>query len=47
VADQIEDDLIAFTDLAIITDLRYHNEYQIIKALAAKHRWKFIWVSHC
>jgi len=43
-ADEIETSLIAFTDVAFVTDLRYHNEYLILKALAHRRGWDFHWV---
>ena len=43
-ADEIETSLITFTDVALVTDLRYHNEHQILKALADRRGWQFYWV---
>jgi hypothetical protein len=43
-ADEIETSLVAFTDVALVTDLRYHNEHQILKALADRRGWQFYWV---
>jgi len=43
-ADEIETSLVAFTDVALVTDLRYHNEHQILKALAVRRGWQFYWV---
>lgn len=43
-ADEIETSLVAFTDVALVTDLRYYNEHQIIKALATRRGWQFYWV---
>jgi hypothetical protein len=44
-ADEIETAFTAFTtDVALVTDLRYHNEHQILKALATRRGWQFYWV---
>lgn len=43
-ADLIEEEMTAYIQVAVITDLRYHNEYQCLKALAEKRGWRFLWV---
>ena len=43
-ADLIEEEMLAYMQVAIITDLRYHNEYLCLKALAEKRGWRFLWV---
>lgn len=43
-ADLIEEEMLAYMQVAIVTDLRYHNEYLCLKALAEKRGWNFLWV---
>lgn len=43
-ADLIEEEMLAYIQVALITDMRYHNEYLCLKALAEKRGWRFLWV---
>lgn len=42
--DIIEEEMMTYIQVAIVTDLRYRNEYLCLQALAAKHGWNFQWV---
>lgn len=42
--DIIEEDLKSYVQLAVVTDMRYHNEYLCLRALAEKNQWDFHWV---